>query len=136
MVNMEQQLMAMMANGADYDTLRATLDKMEAEAKAKQDSILIEARETMVDAAIKYLVALGVITEAEIAEMDMTPIMQSIEEGEKEIKDVLATITKLGGFFDSNPNPKPRVVKVRPIETPMDAEKVIKDFVTKLEGLK
>lgn len=134
MVNMEQQLMAMMANGADYDTLRATLDKMEAEAKAKQDSILIEARETMVDAAIKYLVALGVITEAEIAEMDMTPIMQSIEEGEREIKDVLATITKLGGIFDSNP--KPRVMKVRPIETPMDAEKVIKDFVTKLEGLK
>jgi len=134
MTSMERDIQKMLAEGASYDTIRTMLDEMEAAAKAEQNSKLTEAREAMVDAAIQYLIALDVISEEELAEIDMTPIMLSIEEGEKEIKDLLKTLDRLGGLFD--PTPQKTVIKVRPVETHADAEKVIKDFVTKLEGLK
>ena len=125
----------LLAEGMTYEDLRLMLTEMEETEKAKENEALISAREALVEAVINYFVELKLITKEELVNIDMTDIMVSIEEGEKELKDMLSTFSRLGGVL--NGMGSPRVSRPRVATTSgASPDDILKNFLNGLEGLK
>lgn len=86
--------------------------RAEEEAKRQATAEIDEARMVMVDAAVKYLKAIGLVTEEDLKDIDWNEIIEDI----KTIEEKLPDLKKAMQFYETmshfNPMPIPKV-KIR-----------------------
>ena len=113
--------------GLTVADLEAAIEMIKAREAEKANAEIDDARMTMIDAAIKYLLAIGVMTQEEVEETDWNDIVEDI----KSIEAKLPELKKMLKFYDSMTSfsvPKIKV-KVNGHEANDDEMDILKKFI-------
>ena len=88
--------------GLTVEDLKAAITEMEKaeeakarEEKAKKEAKLDEARLAMLDAAVQYLLQIGVVDEEEVKTMDVSKILADLKEAEGQLMQYIKFMKRL-----------------------------------------
>ena len=118
--------------GLTVADLEAAIEMIKAreaeEAAMAKAQVLDEARVTMVDAAIKYMLALDIITQEEIDDTDWNGVIEDVKKVEEKLPSILKAIDMMnhGPFGMMTPKIK---VRVNGHEANDDEMDILKKFI-------
>lgn len=126
---MKNTIRELMQSGTTPDELRAVIDKYEAEMKetaalAKEQEIE-EARMVLMDALAKYYIAVGILTEEEVKNVNWNSVMGAFSNMEQYLLKFKKT------FTDNHPS-----IKVKVVEAPGECRNEnFTDFLEEIEKM-